>query len=202
MRRYLNPTYGLPTLTLMLAGLMTGCGGDLKRSGFLSDYSKLDKEGSALRYMDKAAAAKYSKFIIEPVHTGSYSGKADDATLRRLANLMHDALVKELSPRYTIVSHPGPDIARVRIAITDLKKDTPALNVLPPTRMSGFGLGKASMEAEVVDSQTGKQLAAVIRTDQGGRISLQGFSNWSSAEAVIKGWAKEFRKRLDKAHGG
>lgn len=201
MKRYQNPAYGLLTLALIFAGLMTGCGGDLKQTGFLSDYSKLDKDGSILRYMDQAAAAKYSKFIFDPVNTGSYSGKADKATVRRLANLMHSALFKELAPRYTVVSQPGPGIARLRIAITDLKKDTPALNVLPQTRMTGVGLGGASMEAEAVDSVSGEQFAAVIRSDKGGRISLAGYKDWSSAESVIKGWAKSFREHLDQAYG-
>ncbi len=57
------------------------------------------------------------------------------------------------------------------------------------------------MEGEMLDSLTGEQIGAVIQSSQGGRISLQGYKKWSSAEAVIKEWAARFRKRLDEAHG-
>ena len=30
-------------------------------------------------------------------------------------------------------------------------------------------------------------------------LSLEGYKKWSSAEAVLKAWAKQFRKRLDEA---
>jgi hypothetical protein len=57
------------------------------------------------------------------------------------------------------------------------------------------------MEGEVVDSQTGEQIAATIQTQQGDLLSLEGFSEWSSAKAVMDDWAKRFRERIDAAHG-
>ena len=55
------------------------------------------------------------------------------------------------------------------------------------------------MEGEILDSETGQQLAAVVQTGKGARFSLEGLEmkDWSSAEAVIKGWAIQFRKALD-----
>lgn len=203
--------HGRP-LSIALAGsiafvvaFVSGCASTPSRTGFLTDYSRLQQDGSDLRWADDARLAVYSKFIVEPAsihfHAKAKGKGTDQTTLRRMANTMNDAVIRELSGRYSIVSQPGPGVARIRIAITDVRKDTPALNVIPQTRMTGLGLGGASMEGEVLDSQTGEQIGAVIQSDQGKRISLSGFKRWSSAEAVIKEWAKRFRKRLDEAHG-
>jgi len=166
----------------------------------------LQADGSDLRYVDKARLATYRSFIIEPVtvhfHDKAKGKDADPDDVRRLCYYLGDAITKSLSSGYRIVSKPGPGVARVRVAITDIKHDTAALNVLPQTRMMGLGLGGASMEAEVVDSRSGKQLGAAILTDSGKRISLEGFAKWSSAEGVMDRWADELRKRLDEAHGG
>ena len=192
------------TIAIVLPFLI-GCGGVFKESGFLSDYSRLTEDGGDLRYMNTKAAAKYSKLIIDPVQVYLYdSSKKKDigaVTLRRLANTMQNALITQLQGNYQIVSQPGPGIARLRVAVTDIKKNTVVLNVIPQTRMTGIGMGGASMEAELVDSQTKQQLAAVIQTDKQSPLSLEGLNDWGSAEAVKEKWAKDLKKRLDKAHG-
>jgi len=196
----------LVALTAIVGLFGSGCASKQKQTGFLSDYSQLQKDSGDLRYFNAARVANYKQFIVEPVHFVFYkkdtAKKLDAATKRRMAKLMHDEIVRELSGRYKIVSEPGPGVAVVRVAITDLRKDTPALNVLPQTRMTGLGLGGVSMEGELLDSRTRKQIAAVVQAGDGGKISLEGLSKWSSAEAVIKKWAKKFGSRIDKAHDG
>lgn len=56
------------------------------------------------------------------------------------------------------------------------------------------------MEAELIDSQTAKQLAAVIESQKGKRRPLKGLSKWGDAKAVMKDWAKRLKERLDEAH--
>ncbi|UCF33422.1 MAG: hypothetical protein JSV78_13920 [Phycisphaerales bacterium] len=51
-------------------------------------------------------------------------------------------------------------------------------------------------------SQSSKQLCAAILTQRGRRLSLDGFSKWSSAKGVMDRWAKRFRELLDATHGG
>lgn len=87
------------------------------------------------------------------------------------------------------------------IAVTDIESSTPALNVLPQTRLSGTGLGGASMEAELLDSQTGEQIGALVEGQKGSRVSLAGLEKWGDAKSVMDDWAERFRKRLDEAHG-
>ena len=183
-----------------------GCEGTPKSVGFLSDYSRLTAEGSNLRYVDEGRLANYSSFVVDPVsvhfHEGAKGRDTDSATLRKFKTALRTAIVESLSSPYRVVSQPGPGVARIRVAITDVRKDTPALNVLPQTRLMGAGFGGAAMEGEVVDSQSGDQIAAVIQTQKGNALSLAGYSEWSSAETVLKDWAKKFRERLDKARAG
>jgi hypothetical protein len=74
------------------------------------------------------------------------------------------------------------------------------MSVVPTANIIGIGLGGASMEAEVVDSLTGEQIGAVIESQKGKRLSLKGLSKWGDAKAVMNGWAKRFKERLDEAH--
>ena len=158
-----------------------------------------------------AEDVQYNKFIIDPVvihfHTGSKAieerskGKIKEQDIIDLKNYMHSAIVEAISDRYSIAYRPGPGVARVRIAITDLKKANVLMNIHPASKLVGSGLGGASLEAEWLDSQTGKQIAALVESQLGDRLSLDGLSEWGDAKSIMDGWAQRFRKRLDEAHG-
>ena len=57
------------------------------------------------------------------------------------------------------------------------------------------------MEAEMIDSQTGRQIVAVVESQIGKRLSLAGINTWGDAKAVMDDWAHRLRERLDEAHG-
>lgn len=188
--------------------LSAGCSAQKSVSvGFISDYSNLEPTGDkSMRYLaPDNALAGYSSFIIDPVkihfHAQAKGTDTPRADVENLAIYMRGALVDAIADKYKVVSRPGPGVARVRIALTDVKKSSPALNVLPQTKLVGMGLGGVAMEGEIVDTQTGRQLAALIESRLGERISLDGLSKWGDAKAVIDGWAERFRERLDEAHG-
>lgn len=204
-------------LMLLVIGIMViqcGCGAQRsQRTGFLSDYSKL-KPYSDVSYRNipsQTTIKRYSKFIIDPVvihfHTGSKAieertkGKITEQDVTDLKNYMHDAIVDAISDRYPIAYQPGPGVARVKIAITDLKKANVLMNIHPGSKLLGSGLGGASLEAEWLDSQTGQQLAALLESQLGDRLSLDGLSEWGDAKAIMDSWAQRFRDRLDEAHG-
>jgi hypothetical protein len=145
----------------------------------------------------------YSKFIIEPVVFRLYNvpvGKRPDMRTRtELSNYMYQAIVKAMQERYMVVSQPAPQVARVRVAITDIDKSLSSLNVLPASKLSGIGLGGVSMEAEVIDAITGEQIGAVVQSKKGNRVSTAGLNEWGDAHAVMDEWAQRFRNVLDEA---
>jgi hypothetical protein len=209
----MKKTYLLMILAIGIMVIQCGCAARrAQRTGFLSDYSNL-KPSSDVSYRhipSQATIRRYSKFIIDPVvihfHTGSKAieertkGKITEQDITDLKNYMHDAIVDAISDRYGIAYRPGPGVARVRIAVTDLKKANVLMNIHPGSKLLGSGLGGASLEAEWIDSQTGEQIAALVESQLGDRLSLDGLSEWGDAKAIMDGWAQRFRQRLDEAH--
>ncbi len=185
--------------------LLNGCSSPQPTTGFLSDYSKLVKESdSSLRYVDKPAVANYSSFIVDPVQVRYYKGSKSEGKLSAkqvtdLENFTHEKIVEAIrGAGKTVAYQPGPGVARVRVALTDISK-TSAINILPQTSLLGVGIGGASMEAEVVDSVTGKQIGAAVDSGKGGRIPFTNLGDWTAAKKVIEGWADRFQKRLEEA---
>ena len=163
----------LTALAVMTCGLLAGCQSkNAAFSGFLDDYSKLKPspivEGAQYYQDSSKSLADYDKFIIDPIivhFAPNAKGTAfDPAKLKKLTDFAHEEMVKALSRNYKAVNTPGPGVLRIRAALTDIKKTIPALNIHPATKLSGIGLGGASMEAEALDSQTGARVIAVVDT--------------------------------------
>ncbi len=159
------------------------------------------------RYINpKMNASDYSKFIVDPVILSlSKEGigeEIDQEDLNEQVTFLHGKILEELGKDYQIVNNPGKGVARVRVAITDIDKTNPALNIHPGTKLSGAGLGGAGMEAEMVDSVTGETIGSAIDFQKGSRLSLVAGLTWfGHAQAVMEDWAEDIRKFIDKAHG-
>ncbi len=190
---------------IFMMTIVCGCGPKkVASTGFLSDYSRLEPfSGTSMRYVDRVALGTYSSFIVDPVTSRIYGearAKISAEDLKDMTNYMHAAVVRELSGGYAVAYRPGPGVARIRVAITDLKKSNPVLNTIPQTKLAGVGLGGASMEAEMIDSQTGRQIGAAVESQLGERLSLAGMTTWGDAKQVMDNWAKRLKTRLDEAH--
>jgi hypothetical protein len=204
----LNAASGLifVVMTGLVLSMAGACSEPVRKTGFLSDYSRLIPDKGNLRYTKMRKLGTYDRFIIEPVkvhlHGIPQGARPEPAIRTELANYLHNAIVNAIEDRYMIVSQPGPGVARIRVAITDIQRSTPSLNFLPQTKLTGIGLGGASMEGEVLDSQTGEQIGAVIRSQKGKSVSMSGMKEWGDAKAVLDDWAARFRRHLDISHGG
>ncbi len=210
----INKTTIALSLTTALMIFQTGCARDVVPTGFLSDYSIMEAESnSSLRYVNELALAKYSDFIVDPVEvhfqTGAVAveqrskGDLADQDVTELAEYFHDALVKAIADAgCTVACQPGPDVARVRVAITDMEETNVLLAMMIEVRLlTGAGLGGAGMETEIIDSQTGRQLAAYAEIRGGSRAPLTGLSRWGGAKAAIDAWAERLKLRLTEARG-
>jgi hypothetical protein len=197
-------------------------------SGFLGDYSALApdaKNADLLLYeKDPNVLKKYNKFIFDPVtiyllpEARNRGIDADD--LERLAKYFQDAVTDELtkSGPYQIVTTPGPDVAVLSVAITNVeptggKKNVAVkgattaatVGVAPGASLAvpRLSVGRVSIEGEVLDSTSGERLVAFMTSKSGRRwfSGLSGYKKWGDIEAAFRTWAKNFRQRLDGVHG-
>ncbi len=199
-------------LMVVAIGLMLiqcGCESQqVVKTGFLTDYSRLQSESStSLRHINRGALAMYSKFMVDPVevhfHRGSKAiehrtgGKLTRRQVTDLTNYLHARIIKAVEDSGNrVVYQPGPGVARLRVALTDIDRST-AASLLPTAKVIGAGIGGASMETEVVDSMTGEQIGAVVESKKGSRMPFANLGEWDAAKQVMDDWAKRLQKRLD-----
>ena len=183
----------------LLGLVLSACGpAPLTRTGFLSDYSRLQKSDTHRMRFISPQLSHYTAYMIDPVEM-----RIDRTVLKpnhraEVARYMRDAISQVLTARgYRLANTAGTDTARLRIAITDVQKSTWWMNVHPGTKLTGAGTGGASMEGEVIDSVTGAQVAAVIQSGKGNQFELDTFSEIDDVEDVIDKWAENAGKQLD-----
>ena len=194
----------LIVLAVSIMLIQCGCGSEgTARTGFLSDYSRLQAESStSLRYVDTRALSQYSKFIVDPVrvhfHSGSKSqGKLTQKQITDLTSYMHAKIIAAIvDSGNNVVYKPAAGVARVRVALTDIQK-TNAVNILPQASLLGVGIGGAAMEGEVIDSMTGRQIGAVVESQKGSRIPFSNLGEWTTSKKIMDDWANRFQQRLE-----
>ena len=206
----MNRTRILMIAVVCVIAFQFGCESQqVHKTGFLTDYSRLRKESNTtLRNINKQALAKYSNFIVDPVkvhfHSGSKAvehrteGKLTQRQVTDLTNYFHTKLIEAVQNSGKSIAHrPAAGVARLRVALTDIDKSS-AISLMPAAKViGGTGIGGASMEAEIVDSMTGEQMAAVVESQKGTRIPFANLGDWDAAKEVIDGWAKRLQSRLE-----
>ena len=183
---------------LTSAGITIGA----KSGGFLTGYYKLLKpgpKGGVKQVWIKPGVdfGKYNKVILDGIvfylSKNSSSQGIDPQALKDLADKGTKAIVDALQPTYQVVSDPGPDVMRLRIAITELKLGNPI--------MSGeiFAGGATGAEMMIRDSTT-KDVIAVAKDERTMRSGAS--SEMGSADASFKFWAGRLKMFLDSSRAG
>jgi len=211
-------------LVIILAGfVLTGCAGtpQTQHSGFLKNYPPFQpgpSDGVDQVYTKPGVdLSKYRRVMLDEVQfylkkDAAYQGiQADELT--KLTETFHRAVFEALGTAYPIVSEPGADVLRIRLAITDIELSNPAMSGMTTVMPAGLaisavkkgvtgshtGVGGASMEAEFLDSMTNERLVAGIDTFSGSKIS--GLTKLGATKEAFEFWAKRLRVTLDKVHG-
>jgi hypothetical protein len=187
------------------------------QSGYLSDYSQLQRDPIHLNYglgLQRAKShnatpegtSQVDSYYIEPVQwLVSESSRAGGDPVRQayLTSTLEQALKDQLGTLKPIVDQPGPNSARVRAAITDVELSRPILNtlllttVVTPVFVGPMFNGGGYVEAEVV-APDGKQLAAVSCASAGGPLDLFGYYAKSGhPKKAMQRSAKELREALE-----
>lgn len=171
-------------------------------TGFISDYDNLEVvRDNWMRYI-APEMRNYDTFIVDPIQIRADSD-LDAAARADLANYMSESFERVLRDAgYTLTDQAGPNVARVRLAITGIQKSTWYLNLHPAMKATGAGLGGAAMECEVIDSVTGQQLGAAIRSDVGSGLELDTFDDLDDVKDAIDTWCESAAERLREIREG
>lgn len=192
---------------LICAVLLGACAAPVKeqeRTGFVSDYSRLQKVGDTAYLYMSPKVATYSRFRIEGPEI-LFNVDADDADkfseeeIEVLKTYFREQLTKALTKDdgYEVVEQAGEGVATIRLAITAVDASMGALNLMVTTKITGAGLGGAAMEGEMVDSLSGEQLGAAVQWGSGSRILRAGLTRLGDAKLQMNRWTKKLRERID-----
>ena len=196
-------------LTLVAILILTGCAAPIEepeQTGFLSDYSNLEmvEQGKIGYFGDRIA--EYDRFIIDPIvvlfRQDPENREFSDEEIEKIKAYLVRELTEQLTKGdgYSVVTEPGPGVARFRLGLTEVEETIAVLNVSIYTKVTGLGLGGASAEGEMVDSVTGEQIAAMVRWGSGSRVLKAGLTRTGDAKIAIDKWTKDVRKLLDEHH--
>lgn len=187
-------------------------------SGFLKDYSQLkegDDDQALLVYINPQTDFRgYDKIMLDPVtlwaneDSDVFELPVEDRKM--LGNYLLAALIENLKKDYTLVDQPGPGVMHLRTAITEAEgswvvMDTiatviPQLLMISNLKKLGTGtqafVGKASVEAEMLDSQTGERLLAAVDRRAGGKAWEGKTESWADVKQSYDYWAKKLQTRL------
>lgn len=208
-------------LALVLLFAAAGCSStpEPQPSGFLGDIyaeMKVDPNTGTLLYRAQDADFDaYSKVMLDRVEVwvdmdDRYKG-ASWMDVRRCAELFGESMRAALADGYPIVEEPGPDVLRIRLAVTGLQADVEGYS----TRANlGYGdpdtvdqvaatgtaldIERITVEADFVDSSTDERLVATLV--QRSANPTAGETSWEVIESVFQRMAQRVREGLDASH--
>jgi len=196
--------------------VMTACASKTTKeeefSGFLSDYSQLEKSVS----IDETPVRKwispelkehnYTKIMLDPVviyPAPQPTPQLSSEVITSIRTYLNQELRHEIGKNYEIVDEPAEDVIRLRTAITGVKTTPEDLAVYEyiPVGLVLAGVSTATgsrdemvqiyVEAELSDSLSGEKLAAGVKKGFG--ETIEGSDDQvelDNAIPVLNGWVQ------------
>ncbi|NLT69238.1 MAG: DUF3313 domain-containing protein [Verrucomicrobiaceae bacterium] len=185
---------------------------------YISSYRGMSEDASSVvnkalvKKSDPAVLKKYTKVMIEDVKVIPAKDLPENQKTatreegERLAEAFEETLKKEFGNHYQITNRRGRNTLRVRAALTDLQPSNPGVfvfNYLPYAGVLTTGMtlatgktpgaGSTSMEAEVLDSRSRRQLYAIIDQHKGSKFQPGGIEKWGQTEGAMRTWSRKIR---------
>jgi len=186
------------------------------QSGFFGgevDFEKHPRRSNVYRYIKKDMDfGNYDQVKIAPVEIwlhpdSSYRGVQAN-TIKAISDQLRHIVIDALQEDYPVVNQAGKKTIGVRLAVTGVKlhkKKRSFISYMPigmamaaiqDDMLSRTTLSDAVIEAELIDSQTGERIAALV--DRNVAADLRGDSHqWDEIEEAFEFYAKRFKKHLD-----
>jgi hypothetical protein len=201
-----------------------GAAQDIPFSGFFGNptvYEQLKpgpKGGAKLRWMNEGAdPAKFNKYMVDSVifflaDNADYKG-IDPQEMKDLADAFNKEMVAAFKGKYAMVSDPGPDVMRIRIAITNIQPSKPGYSAITSVIPVGLGVslvkkgatggwsgsGQTCAEFMAINSMTNEVL--VLGIDQQKAAFEKRFTKWGSATDAFKLWSEKIVELIDHSKG-
>jgi hypothetical protein len=131
-----------------------------------------------------------------------------------LADLLYKALAEQIGREFALADGPGPDVLQLRAALTQAKGAKVALRTISTfvpqalvlSTVTGLSadaavtVGSAAVEAELVDTISGRRLAAVVDSRAGTKtpFTTRTFTKWGDVEAACNYWGGRVAEFLKK----
>ncbi|HPB15469.1 MAG TPA: DUF3313 domain-containing protein [Smithellaceae bacterium] len=193
---------------------------DIPFSGFLGNpavYEQLQpgpKGGAKLRWVKQGVdAGKYKRFMVDSAvfflaENADYKG-IDPQEMKELCDLFNKEIAAAFQGKHEIVSQPGPDVARLCIAVTNIRPSRPGLSAVTTIVPVGLGVsllkkgatggwsgsGETCVEVMVLDSATNEIL--ILAVDQRRAEFEDRFTRWGSAGDAFKFWSARMAEFID-----
>ena len=191
---------------------------ETRYSGFLGDYyQKMQpgpEGGAKMRWVKPGVDfTKYHKLMVDSVifylAPDSEDKGIDAEQMKELSDAFNQEIVNALKDKYPLVSDPGPDVARMRIAITGIKKSKPGVSAVASIIPIGIGIslikkgvtgsysgsGNTAAEFMALDSMTNEVIVAAV--DERSAGYTERFTTLGAAKGAFRFWAERIRKFMD-----
>ncbi len=188
-------------------------------SGFLSSYANLKPNPNFENTQSWVSAEpdknihRYVAVIVDPpavyVSTDAAGKAIPDRGAAALRDYFQEAVTNAVGDALPVVQSSGPLVLRLRSAIVgvDVGQQGEAVDQKDGNTLErAVNIGKVGVEMELVDSETGQQIAAVVDRQNLGEGAAIGSVNFSrdekfrAATEAFDGWASRLRQFLDSAH--
>jgi len=196
---------------------------ETRYSGFMGDYYRYlqpgPEGGVKMRWIKPGVdLAKYRKLMVDSVifylAPDSEDKGIDAEQMKELSDAFNLEIVNALKEKHLLVSEPGPDVARLRIAITGIEKSKPGLSAVASVIPVGIGIslvkkgvtgsysgsGSTAAEFMALDSLTGEVFIAAFDERPAGYTER--FTPLGAVQGAFKFWAGRIRKFMDETQTG
>lgn len=188
--------------------------------GFLQGYYQFltpgPEGGAKMRWFKPGVDfSRYRRIMLDSVvfyfaEDSEHKG-IDARQMKELADDFNRKMCDTLGGSYAIVDQPGPDVLRVRAAITDIRQSHPGLSAVSLVTPVGLtvsavrkgagggwsGSGATSAEFMALDSLTNEVVAVAQDERQAG--FGERFTRWGSSEEAFGYWAQRIKTLVDRA---
>jgi hypothetical protein len=185
-------------------------------SGFLSSYANLKPNPNfenTMSYVSIDPAKNIHRYVAVIVEMPTVyisteaKGKAiPDRGVWALREYFQNAISGAIEDAFPVVQSSGPLVLRLRSAIVGIDVEQPQADRKDANTLDrAINIGRVSVEMELVDSETGEQIAAVVdhqNLGEGAAVGSVSFSReekFRAATQAFDGWASRLRQFLDSA---